>query len=224
MCTNCGATFKRKTSATTILIVSTVIIALAATCFFLFQNTDDSQKQNQAINTDGKSMVIKNNPEIKNEIKNIPAIKTTDTPAITLADTLSHQTPIVADTVKPKPIIKPDSALSKKIDVAIFSADELKGYKVTCSYFEKKQKNDIIFVVANSTGYIKVNSHLHQLKRTHKSNDFVKFSDGFYETTVTIDGLSGSDKEWLAAATLSVKDVIQKTTARYKIYSTCIDL
>ena len=69
-----------------------------------------------------------------------------------------------------------------------------------------------------------MNDKIYELKRKHKGVDVEVFSGNEYEATLRIDGLSGSEKEWLASCSLNIKDVIKGTSTKHKVYSSCIEL
>ena len=56
-----------------------------------------------------------------------------------------------------------------------------------------------------------------------RGNDIARFVGSGYEVTIEIEGLAGSEKEWLAEASMVVKDQRLRILSRQKIYSTCID-
>ncbi len=69
-----------------------------------------------------------------------------------------------------------------------------------------------------------MNDKIIELKRKRKGIDVAVFAGDGVEATLTIDGLSGSDKEWLASCTLAIKNLVQNTSTRRKVYSSCIEL
>jgi hypothetical protein len=62
------------------------------------------------------------------------------------------------------------------------------------------------------------------LKRKHKGVDVAVYAGNGYEASIRIDGLSGSEKEWLASCTLNIKDIAQNVSVKHKVYSSCIEL
>ena len=69
-----------------------------------------------------------------------------------------------------------------------------------------------------------MNDKTYELKRKRKGVDIAVFGNNEYEAAITIDGLSGNAKEWLASCTLIIKDLVQNITVRHKVYSYCIEL
>ena len=111
---------------------------------------------------------------------------------------------------------------TQKPDAQEFTIDELKAYKIRCSYFRKQK--EVLFFTDKSSGYLKIDGKILELARTHRGNDVAVFSGDSFETTVKIEGLTGSAKEWLASVTLTVRNINQKSGVKYKVYSSCIEL
>ncbi len=81
----------------------------------------------------------------------------------------------------------------------------------------------MVFFTNNVYGYVKIHGKTYSLQGVQKENDIAKFSGAGYEVTIEIEGLAGNENEWLATATMVIKDVRQKTFSNHKIYSTCTD-
>ena len=98
----------------------------------------------------------------------------------------------------------------------------MRNYSVGCTYFTGRSKNNVVFFTTNVYGYVKINGKVITLQGAQKGNDIARFTGNGYDVTVEILGLAGSDKEWLAEATLIVRDR-QRTLSTRKVYSTCTE-
>jgi hypothetical protein len=153
-----------------------------------------------------------------NNSRELPQTKDT---IVNKPDTSSLITSKPADTITVKNPV-PDSV--KKTSTGMFTLEERKSYNIHCSYFSKNQRGNVLFFIAGGSGYIKMNDKTIELKRKSKGVDVAVFGNGNYEAVIRIDGLSGSAQEWLASCTLTIKDLIQNTSVRHKVYSSCIEL
>ncbi len=170
-----------------------IILAVAAAVIFFLPKADDINTNKQSENTVSQE---------KNISETLPVIQNkTDS-------------------------IKVDTSNTVKIStstISFFSAQEIKSYPKTCSYFKRNNRDSVLFFFNKQTGYLKINGNFVELRRTKKSADLATFTSGNYEAKVVIDGLSGTSKEWLAAVSLIIKDTDQKTSVKHKLYSACIE-
>ena len=200
-CLNCGARYKRSLPLNRILIIGSILlIAIAATVYFLTQSDKTPS------------------PPQEKPIAQAPIV----------ADTNKQELPQTKDTIVNKPkdttAIKPLLAdTTKKTDNNFFTSREITGYKVHCTYFGN-QRSQVLFFIANESGYIKVNGEIFELKRRSKGVNQAVFEGPQYQATLTIEGLTGSEKEWLASCILTVKDLAQNKSSKHKVYSSCIEL
>lgn len=214
-CLRCGARYKVKSPVKLLLILGGLLIAAIAVAGYFISRKDQqpplaSQQEKTVIDTQKTPAVNSQElPQTRDTIVNKPV----DTIALTTSK------PVDTTTVK-KPV--PDSV--KKTSAGIFSSEERKNYNIHCSYFSKNQRSNVLFFIAGASGYIKMNDKTIELKRKSKGVDVAVFGNGNYEAIIRIDGLSGSEKEWLASCTLIIKDLIQNTSVRHKVYSPCIEL
>jgi hypothetical protein len=218
-CLNCGARYKRSFPLNLALIIGSVLlIAVAATVYFLSgseKTTSPPQEKQIAQSTNSDETRKQELPQTKDTIVNKPIIETK--PA---ADT----TTLIVNKPKDTTVTKPLPAdTTKKTGINIFSSREINGYKVHCAYFGN-QRSQILFFIANESGYIKVNGKIVELQRKSKGVDQAVFEGPQYKATLTIEGLTGSEKEWLASCTLTVKDLVQNKSSKHKVYSSCIEL
>lgn len=212
-CLKCGAKYKTNLPVKPALIIgSLVIITIAITGYFLTRpdkpllapEPEKTARQSSITSDTNKTEV----QQTKNTINN--PVDTPRTITSRQVDSAAIKTPVI------------DSA--KTILPGTFTSDELKAYKGRCSYFSKNQKSQVWFFIAGGSGYIKMNDKVYELKRKRKGVDVAVFSGNEYEATVRIDGLSGSAKEWLASCTLNIKALVQGTSVKHKVYSSCIEL
>lgn len=99
------------------------------------------------------------------------------------------------------------STISGRVSMNVFSSREIRSYAVGCTYFEGRSKNNVVFFTTNVYGYVKINGKVYALQGVQKGNDIARFSGAGYEVTIEIEGLAGNENEWLAEATMVVKDV-----------------
>ena len=193
-CNNCGAKFEKKIPVKFPLIIGAVLLAvsIAATGIYFFNRPGHSESDKE-----NKEVIFKKDSAI-----NFPVVaEKTDT--------------IKVDTIK---TILP----AENIVITVFSSEELNANPKSCFYFKKNHKDSVLFFSYKTSGFIKINGAMHELKRVKKGNDVSVFSDGNLQAKVIIEGLSGNSKEWLASVSLVVKDTTQKTLLKQKVYSTCI--
>ena len=216
-CVKCGARYKRSSPIKFILLLgSLLILAIAVAGYFISQKDKPEQILQQQIPTEDTTTTPQENTQQE--------LKHTDTIVNNPVDTsVAINTPAVikpdTSTIK---ILTPDSV--KKSSPNVFTVEERKAYNARCSYFTKGQRSNVLFFVAGTSAFIKVDEKILELKRKSKGVDVATFSNGDYETVIRIDGLSGSAKEWLASCTLTIKNHTQNTSAKYKVYSSCIEL
>ena len=210
-CEQCGANFKKRSPLGKLVVISgvIVIIGIAAALMII---TNNHKKKSPYHNTSKLS---------KTEI-----VDTVPTP-VTSSTTSSSDTAKKADTAKvevPKTDpVKKDTAKSIIQEVNVFSQQELSVHKISCSYFRKTQRGSVFFFTANGLGYLKINGNIIPLKRIKKGTDVSFYSGEKYQAQLTIDGLSGNEKAWLAAVSLVVKDSAHKLISKQKVYSSCIE-
>jgi hypothetical protein len=194
------------------LIIAGIFIAvIAALGFFLTRpstsgNVQDEKNQPDKTETVTQDAINRdtavNSPDtalIKKPADSVATVKTTDS------------TTVNTDSVK-------------QLTLNVFSPDQLGGYGKRCSYFIKGQRGQVLFFISGGSGFIRTNENTIELKRKRKGTDVAVFGNNEYEATIRIDGLSGSEKEWLASCTLIVKDIVHNTSSRHKVYSSCIEL
>ncbi|MEO5782226.1 MAG: hypothetical protein ABIQ07_03085 [Ginsengibacter sp.] len=202
-CLRCGAKYKKNSPVKPLIIIGSLLIVALAVAWFLTRLGPPPltpQHEKEIAATQGV-------PETnKQELS-----QTHDTIVNNPVDTTTAIKPPVKDT-------------TKKTVTNIFSSAEKNAYSITCSYFGKNQKNQVLFFISNGSGYIKMNEKKYELKRKRKGVNEAIFAGNKYEAILTIDGLIASEKEWLASCTLTIKDLIQKKTIKHKVYSTCIEL
>ena len=216
-CLKCGAKYKRNSTVKPLLIIGSLLIVAIAAAYFLTRPDAPSltpQEQKPIAATPPVPETTKQElPQTPNTIVNNPV--DTSTLIITKpANTITVIKPPVQDTAK-----KVQTSVAN-----IFTTEEKNAYNIKCSYFGKNQRSQVLFFIANGSGYIKMNDKIYELKRKRKGVDEADFAGDKYEATIRIDGLSGSEKEWLASCTLIIKDLIQNTSTKHKVYSSCIEL
>ncbi len=236
-CLKCGAKYKRNSPAKPmLLIIGTFLIGAISIIWFV-------TRRNAPALTPVREKQIAATPKVSETIKQ-ELSQTYDTIANNPVDTLSLKInkPIDSSVIKiHKPIDasalkinKPVDTLSmtkpsardtaKKIVTNIFSSAEKSVYNISCSYFGKNNNSQVLFFIANGSGYIKMNGKIFELKRKSKGVDEAVFGDARHEAMLTINGLSGSKNEWLASCTLIIKNITQHTSIKQKVFSTCIEL
>ena len=207
-CIKCGARYKRSYPVKPVLVAGTILILASALAGYFIS------RSNSPAETTVTEKQLPPSPSGDNQSGEITKP----------ADTI-HNPVTVAPLNKPA-----DSALTKVNDTAkvlspgIFSSAELSSYNRKCSYFLKNQRSQVLFFIGGGSGYIKMNDKVYELKRKKKGVDMAVFEGDEYDATLVIDGLSGSEKEWLASCTLIIKDRAKNSSVKHKIYSTCIEL
>jgi hypothetical protein len=215
-CLKCGARYKRSSPVKLLLTIGgLLIVAIAVAGYFLSRPNKAATVQQETPLAQSASPV----PLPDTAKQELP--QTHDTIVNNPVDTSSLITAKPADTTINKPAV---TDTTKKVASNVFSQEERKLYSIRCSYFKKNQRSQVLFFIAGGSGYIKMNDKTIELKRKSKGVDVAVFGNGSYEAIIRIDGLSGSAKEWLASCTLIIKDLLQSTTATYKVYSACIEL
>lgn len=211
-CLRCGARYKRNLPIKPVLIIGGLLIITIAVAGYFLSRSNNSTATSQEESVQPTTSPETNQQELSKQdtIVNNPA--GTSTPALEVAPP--------KDSIAKSPVT--DS--SKKMTAGIFSSQELTSYNARCRYFGKNQRSNVLFFITGSSGYIKLDGKIYDLKSKRKGVDVASFSGDGYEATIRINGLSGSDKEWLAACTLIIKDLRQNTSASYKVYSSCIEL
>ena len=199
-CLNCGARYKRSFPLNISLIIGIVlVIGIAAAVYFLTGSAKTPS------------------PPQEKQIAQAPIA----------ADPKKPKLPQTKDTIVNKPkdttVTKPLADTATKTGINTFSPREINGYKVHCTYFGN-QRSQVLFFIANESGYIKVNGKIVELKRKSKGVDQAVFEESQYKATLTIEGLTGSEKEWLASCVLTIKDLLQNKSSKHKVYSSCIEL
>ena len=211
-CLKCGARYKRSSPVKLLLTVGgLLIVAIAVAGYFLSRPDKPTAVQHETplAQSTPPDTVKHELPQTQNTIVNNP-VDTSNLISAKPADTTTAKLP-AKDT-------------TKKTASNTFTLEERKAYSIRCSYFRKSQRGQVLFFISGGSGYIKMNDKTIELKRKSKGVDVAVFGNGSYEAIIRIDGLSGSAKEWLASCTLTIKDLLQSTTATYKVYSACIEL
>jgi hypothetical protein len=194
------------------LIIAGIFIAvIAAAGFFLSRPSSSAnvqEEKDQPEKTETVSQDVTNRDTVVNSPDTALLQKPADTSlAVKRPDSVTTNT----DTIKP-------------LALNVFSPDQLGGYGKRCSYFIKGQRGQVLFFISGGSGFIRTNDNTIELKRKRKGTDVAVFGSNDYEAIIRIDGLSGSEKEWLASCTLIVKDIVHNTSSRHKVYSSCIEL
>jgi hypothetical protein len=248
MCVECGASFQRKVPAVlAILIAGALVVTLAGAGFFLSQSSEPTEKITKNINSPehiidpvdpNKNLVKKYNESITTIANNIPPklLRKKNDAVIRLANNakpekLIPEKPIaktiIPEKIKEEKIVTPPADKSEnipgKISTNVFSSRELRPYPVGCTYYEGRSKSNIVFFTTNVYGYVKINGKVFGLQGVQKTADIARFSGAGYEVTIEIEGLAGNENSWVAAGTMVVKDVRQRTLSKQKIYSSCTD-
>ena len=216
-CLKCGAKYKRNSPVKPLLIIGSLLIVAIAAAYFLTRPDTPSltlQEQKPVAATPPVRETTKQElPQTLDTIINNPV----DTSALIInkpSDTIAVIKPPVQDTAK---------KIQNNI-AGIFTPEEKSAYNIKCTYFGKNQRGQVLFFIANGSGYIKMNGKIYELKRKRKGVDEAEFAGDNYGAIIRIDGLSGSEREWLASCTLIIKDLIQNTSTKHKVYSSCIEL
>ena len=246
MCIHCGASFQRKFPATLAILISiAVVVTFAGAGYFLSESVaDPAEKIAEPINskTNMDSLEYNKLPVKKNEsekiiINNIPPdLLNNRNEAI---NRLIKKLPVIPEpvreviTIAETPKVTKEKAVSiptertttapSRVSMNAFSNGELRNYAVGCSYFTGRSKSNVVFFTTNIYGYVKINGRVYALQGVQRGNDIARFVGSGYEVTIEIEGLAGNEKEWLAEASMVVKDQGQRVLSRHKIYSTCID-
>ena len=246
MCVHCGASFQGKFPATLAILISiALVVTLAGAGYFMSESrTEPTEKMastvNHPKNKDSADDVLKVTPGKDEPVKiinNIPTnlLKSRNDALIRIAKNISRIPKPEIET-PPKPVIPekpreevtvtpPDKTAnpSGRLSMNVFSSREMRNYSVGCTYFIGKSKNNVVFFTTNVYGYVKINGKVYTLQGIQKGNDIAKFSGAGYEVTIEIEGLAGNENEWLADATLVIKDIRQRAFSRHKVYSSCTD-
>ena len=244
MCVHCGASFQRKFPATLAIFISLALaIGVACAGYFITQGGSESSEKlaggkEKTTNNDSGNVkipvrrkkdepikIVNNIPENLLENKDDAILKLTKNFPKNPKPTVEKE-PAPVSPVKNKTeasTLPDERIMPSRVSMNVFSPRELRSYSPTCSYFEGRSKNNIVFFTTNVYGYIKFNGKVYALQGVQKGNDIARFSGAGYEVTIEILGLAGSEKEWLADATMVVKDVRQRTLSQHKIYSTCTE-
>jgi hypothetical protein len=213
-CSNCGAKYKKSFPVNPLALAGILIIVIAGVVFLL-SRSDKETTTSQPEKTIAQTPVTpepnkQESPQAQGTIVN----KSIDTSAL-----LPPSKPTDTAVIKPSPA---DTA--KLSQSGSFTLAEVKAYNARCSYFSKNQRSQVLFFISGGSGFIKINDKVYQLKRKHKGVDVEVFSGNEYEATLRIDGLSGSEKEWLASCTLNIKNILNGSSLKHKVYSSCIEL
>ncbi len=110
-----------------------------------------------------------------------------------------------------------------RISTGAFSSRELRAHGASCTYFEGRNKGNVIFFTNNLSGFLKMNGKLYEMRGMEKGSDIARFTGGGYEVTIEIEGLAGSENEWLASATLRIKNNYKTVLSSHKVYSSCTE-
>lgn len=245
MCVHCGASFQRKFPATLVVLISIALaVSLGGAAYFIAQQengssekmaeTSNTEPRNDSVNIE-KSLPLKknesgetiiNNPgnllKPKNDaisrlVKNLPDIPEPE------ADV--NNKPVIPEKIKEETITPREKPISTpgRISMNVFSSREMRNYSVGCTYFTGRSKNNVVFFTTNVYGYVKINGKVYVLQGVQKGNDIARFSGAGYDVSIEILGLAGNENEWMAEATLIVKDIRQRTLSTHKVYSACTD-
>ncbi len=246
MCVHCGASFQRKFPATLAVLISiSLAVTFAGAAYYLTHTENVSSDKIADVNNTEKnndSIVLnktkpgKKNEAVKTITNNIPLklFKNKDDAINLLIKKLPKNPKPIEVITKPiipkkntEEVISPaednTTATAGRVSMNSFSAKEMRSYSVGCSYFEGRSKNNVVFFTTNVYGYVKINGKVYALQGLQKGNNIARFAGAGYEVTIEIEGLAGNENEWLAEATMVVKDIRQRTLSRHKIYSTCTD-
>jgi hypothetical protein len=220
-CLKCGAKYKRNFPTKLLIIVVSLLIVTIAVSWFVTRNHSNisisSEKKTIATTSKIPERTKQELPQILHTILNKPVIVNNPVDTSTLK--------VINKPVDSATVVKPPMKdATKKIVSNIFSLAEKNAYKITCSYFGKGLRNQVLFFISNGFGYIKLNGKIYELKRKRKGVDEAVFAGDKYEAILTIKGLNGSENEWLASCTLIIKDIIQHRSIKHKVFSTCIEL
>jgi Methionyl-tRNA synthetase len=248
MCVHCGASFQRKFPATLAVLISIALaVTVAGAVYFIKQRGSETEEKisetnNSKVNTDS-AVLYKAAPRKKDEgikiINNIPTElinKRNDVISRLINKLPKNIRPAIEPEPEPKPVMPPKPkdetviptgekppTTSGRVSMNAFSAGEMRNYSVGCTYFEGRSKNNVVFFTTNISGYVKVNGKAYALQGVEKGNDIARFSGTDYEVTIEILGLAGNEKEWLAEASMVIKDIKHRTFTRRKVYSSCTD-
>lgn len=241
MCIHCGASFqKRFPVALAIMVSLAVAITVIIAGYSIFASADNAaDKTSDDLNIEKKDSgnvlqmqqgkdeplkIVNNlstklftnrNNAISRLAKNLPSLPKPETKT-DIEPVLSKNKPIQFKT-------EPAADIPSRVSMNIFSSREMRNYAAGCTYFEGRSKNNIVFFTTNVYGYIKINGKVYALQGVQKGNDIARFTGAGYEVTIEILGLAGNESNWLAEATLVVKDERRKTLSSHKVYSSCTD-
>ena len=212
-CLNCGARYKRSFPLNMALIIGSVLLITIATAVYFLTRSDKTTSPTQEKQIAQAPIAVDSNKQglhqTKDTIVNKPISDTTALIINKPKDTIATK-PLAADT-------------AKKIGANIFTSREINSYNINCTYFGN-QRSQVLFFIANGSGYIKVNGKIFELKRKLKGVDQAVFEGPQYQATLIIEGLTGSEKEWLASCSLIIKTIGQNKSTKHKVYSSCIEL
>ena len=236
-----------------VLISIVLVISLAGAGYFItHKGSEPSEKITEANDTENKkdpNELNKNLPAEKEEAdKTVPAEKNESGKIIVNNpfNLLKNKNTAISRLIKnlppvPKPepeVIKPvvpekkdepvtttdkPATVPGRVSTNVFSSREMGSYAAGCTYFTGKSKNNVVFFTTNVYGYVKINGKVVALQGVQKGNDIARFTGAGYDVTLEILGLAGNEREWLAEATLVIRDMRQRTVTTHKVYSTCTE-
>ena len=240
MCVQCGASFQRKfPAALAVLILSILIVAATITGYVISEENDHPAESFSELKPKPANPLINNK---QNKPKGNSEATTTITNKIIVKDptyanaidklaknaakqnvSIPNATAIIKKEKEKTEEVKDSKPMSEKININGFSRSQINRYPVTCSYFIGKSRNNIIFFTTTVFGYLRINGKLYELQGVEKGNDIARFSNSFYDVTIEILGLSGSETEWLASGKLVIMDKQKRILSIHNINSTCTD-
>jgi len=251
MCVQCGASFQRKIpAALAVLILSILLIAATAIGYIVTSETDNAAESPDVSNINKQTPVNNNNStnNTNNKTNDInPTNKNSSNEALnTITNNIILKEPAdnnainkLAKSAAKQNIKKPDDIASKekaeeekteskptaekKINLNGFSRSQINRYPVTCTYFIGKSRNNIIFFTTTVFGYLRINGKLYELQGVEKGNDIARFSNAYYDVTIEIMGLAGTENEWLATGKLVIMDKGKRILSIHNINSACTD-
>jgi hypothetical protein len=182
------------------------------------KNRNDNTKPNKNSNTETLNTII-NNIILKEPVYNNAINK--------IAKSAAKQNIKKPDDIASKEKAEEEKKQSKpsadKINLNGFSRNQINRYPVTCTYFIGKNRNNIIFFTTTVFGYLRINGKLYELQGVEKGNDIARFSNAYYDVTIEILGLAGTDNEWLATAKMVIMDKGKHILSIHNINSACTD-
>lgn len=245
MCVRCGASFQRKFPVTLAVLISiALVVSLGGAAYFITQSgaestemiSDTSGTETRKDSVDLEKVLPVKKNEAGNTIINNPAnlLKPKN-------DAISRLVNLLPEIPTPEPVINTKPAVTEKpreenisppvrtttipgrVSMNVISSGEMRNYSVGCTYFTGRSKNNVVFFTTNVYGYVKINGKVFALQGIQKGNDIARFSGAGYEVSIEILGLAGNENEWLAEASLVVRDSRQRTLTTHKVYSACTD-